>query len=319
MKKIILTLFLSLLLSTSLLTAKLVSAHHNTITQTASCSGYTVKADYVGGNDTRRVLTNVVFKLDGGIDQNIASDWRGASNGFNIFTRTGTGNHEVKATGTVKLYSCDEQNDDLWTQSGIVKCDAGGSNNSDDGWDLVETDTFNLDYKGSCATSTPSPTVIPTPTVTPSPIMTPTGTPTATSTMSPSPTPSQSPEPTETPVPSETPTPTPSPEVKVETPLTEAGTSSCPITAPAKIPNIYVVNAGKGKLEVRWMPTGGNKAHILYGAEAGKPQHSLIDTDNDGVEVISSLNSGQHYWFSVVNGSDCSWSSPSDWYDPIVE
>jgi len=115
-------------------------------------------------------------------------------------------------------------------------------------------------------------------------------------------------------------TPEPGPEpTRVETPLTEAGAPVCSEVAPAKIPNIFVVNAGVGKLEVRWIPTGGEFAHIFYGAEAGKPEHSLINTPNDGVEVIGALNSGQHYWFSVVNGGGCAWSSLSDWFDPIVE
>lgn len=118
----------------------------------------------------------------------------------------------------------------------------------------------------------------------------------------------------------DTPPAGPAPEViRVETPTTEAGAPVCTDVAPAKIPNIFVVNAGVGKLEVRWIPTGGDKAHIFYGLEVGKPLFSLIDTPNDGVEVIGSLVSGKHYWFSVVNGSGCAWSSLSDWYDPIVE
>lgn len=146
---------------------------------------------------------------------------------------------------------------------------------------------------------------------------------TATPTASPSATPevTPSPEPSVTPTPEVTPQPsvTPSPEVRVETPLTDAGVGECTDVAPAKIPVIFVDNAGVGQLEVRWMPTGGDKAHIFYGLEVGKPLFSLIDTPNDGVEVIGSLVSGKHYWFSVTNGQGCAWSSLSDWYDPIVE
>jgi hypothetical protein len=116
------------------------------------------------------------------------------------------------------------------------------------------------------------------------------------------------------------PEPGPAPEpVRVETPLTEAGAPVCGDVAPAKIPNIFVVNAGSGKLEVRWIPTGGEFAHIFYGAKAGESQYSLINTPNDGVEVIGALNPGQHYWFAVTNGGGCAWSSLSDWFDPIVE
>ena len=163
------------------------------------------------------------------------------------------------------------------------------------------------DYKAMVCSSTPTPTATPVVTPSPTPVVTPT------------PTPSQSPEPSETPTPSEEPKSTPTPEVRVETPLTEAGAPTCGDVAPAKVPNIFVANAGKGQLEVRWIPTGGDKALIFYGLEAGKPLYSLIDTPNDGVEVIGGLNSGSHYWFSVSNGSGCAWSSVSDWYDPIVE
>jgi len=109
----------------------IVSAHHNTITQDASCSSYNVKAEYVGGDEYRRVLTDVQFTLDG-VLENIDQDWRGMSNGFTIFTRTGTGKHDVKTTGTVKMYSCDDTNpsdtysngnDNLWTDGSVYKCD----------------------------------------------------------------------------------------------------------------------------------------------------------------------------------------------------
>ncbi len=159
------------------------------------------------------------------------------------------------------------------------------------------------DYKAMVCSATPTPSATPVVTPSPTPVVTPTPTP----------------EPSETPTPSETPESTPTPVVRVETPLTEAGAPTCGDVAPAKVPNIFVANAGVGKLEVRWTPTGGAYAHILYGLEAGKPEHSLLNTSNDGVEVISGLVSGNHYWFSVTNGENCAWSSLSDWYDPIVE
>ena len=169
-----------------------------------------------------------------------------------------------------------------------------------------------IKVKKVCASATPTASPSATPVVTATPSASP----------SPSSTPSESPVPSETPTPSETPEATPSstptPEVMVETPLTEAGVSACDATAPAKVPNIFVTNAGVGKLEVRWIPTGGNKAHIVYGLEAGKPLFSLIDTPNDGVEVIGNLVSGKHYWFAVTNGDGCAWSQLSNWYDPIV-
>lgn len=188
------------------------------------------------------------------------------------------------------------------------------SNNFGSSWfhpngvqNIVKHGTGSVNKPGNCATPTPSPTITPT--------STPTATPSASPTQSPVPSESPSPEPSSEP----TPTATPTPVVRVETPLTVAGAPVCGDTAPAKIPNIFVDNAGVGKLEVRWIPTGGDKAHIFYGLEVGKPLFSLIDTPNDGVEVIGGLNSGSHYWFAVTNGSGCAWSQLSDWYDPVVE
>jgi len=144
------------------------------------------------------------------------------------------------------------------------------------------------------------------PSTTPRPTATVTATATATASAEPTAEPTKEPEVTQTPV-------------IVEIGLTVAGVGECAETAPAKIPNIFVKNAGVGKLEVRWIPSGGEKAHIFYGLKAGSPEHSLINTPNDGVEVIGGLVSGKHYYFAVTNGSGCSWSSLSNWYDPIVE
>ncbi len=305
-----------------------VYAHHNTITQNASCQGYTVSADYVGGSAYRRVLTDVDFKLDNNSTEHINQDWRGISNGFNIFTRTGTGNHEVKVTGTVKLYSCEQDADDIWTQNGIVKCDAGGSNNSDDGWDLIETDTFTLDYKGQCITptptSTPTPTPSPTPTVTPTPTPTETPTPTPTEEVTPTPTPSPTPEPeceSEC-EPEVTPTPSPTPEPCREncgTPPTFQGSTTnapqCPDVAPTKIgANFHIYRKG-GDAIAKWFATEGSKVHIYYvNINDLSDVHALRDVTNDGYEDNLHLLGNKDWRFGLQQVNGCA-AGPIVWVD----
>ena len=239
MKKVLFGFTTLLLAVAGLLSAKLVFAHHNTITQTASCQGYNVAADYVGGSEYRRVVADVDFTLDGVLEL-INSDWRGQSNGFNIFTRTGSGSHSVVTTGTVKMYSCDDTNpsdsssngsENLWTDGSVYKCDqssSGSQNHNDDsGWELIETDTFNLNFnKNVCGTPTPVPTSVPTVQPTTTPTVEPTYDPCAheqceTGTPVPTIDPCDGPCPTESPIPTETPTPT---EEPTSTPLVCSGT-----------------------------------------------------------------------------------------------
>lgn len=85
------------------------------------------------------------------------------------------------------------------------------------------------------------------------------------------------------------------------------------------VANINVVSTGnKGELEVQWaLPSNANQVHIEYGLEQNA-QHSLLNTPNDGNEVIRNLVSGKHYWFRVAGVDGCSVGNWSRWFDPIV-
>lgn len=174
------------------------------------------------------------------------------------------------------------------------------------------------DSIGACVSVTPTVTVTPSPTITVSP------------------TPSceggevysirqicPTEEPTPTPTVEVTPTPTEKVESGGGSAPTFAGSSTeapqCGDTKPGKVANINVVSTGeRGVLVVQWaLPSGADKAHIEYGLEK-EPQHSLLETPNDGNEVIHELNSGQHYWFRVAGVNGCAVGDWSDWYDPIA-
>ena len=77
-------------------------AHHNNIVQEASCDGYLVKADYIGGSGLRKVEWDVDLTVDGSTE-NISGEWIGHHSGFNIFSRSGTGAHDVQVSGYVKM------------------------------------------------------------------------------------------------------------------------------------------------------------------------------------------------------------------------
>jgi hypothetical protein len=81
-------------------------AHHNTVTESADCSGWLSKADYIGGNADRMVVVDVV--IDGEVIQQTfyfdnAHGHLGRQTFYNLFERTGTGS--VQTSGTIKLYS----------------------------------------------------------------------------------------------------------------------------------------------------------------------------------------------------------------------
>lgn len=143
---------------------------------------------------------------------------------------------------------------------------------------------------------------------------------TPTPTEEPTPTPTE--EPTVTPTPTDTPrvTPTPTEEPKVES-RSESGSASAPScgdSKPEKVANINVVTTGnKGELEVQWSLPNSNSVHIEYGLEQFA-QHALLNTPNDGHEVIGGLASGKHYWFRVAGVNGCAVGDYSGWFDPIV-
>lgn len=128
-----------------------------------------------------------------------------------------------------------------------------------------------------------------------------------------------------TPTPTEEPevTPTPTEEPK-GTPPTFVGSSTeapgvCGDARPTRVANINVVSHGvKGELEVQWaLPTGGDRVHIEYGL-GQNAEHALLNTPNDGNEIIGGLNSGSHYWFRVAGVNGCAVGDYSGWFDPIA-
>lgn len=154
------------------------------------------------------------------------------------------------------------------------------------------------------------------PCVSPSPSVSPSATPTLPPIVWPSVLPSVSPS--VTPQPSRTPEPTP----QYPTPVFTQLPVSCGDPIPQPVANIYVDSGviGDGQLEVRWTPTGNPqppKAHIRYGLEIGNYPYALLETDNDGKEVIGALTNGTHYFFEVAQVSGVcvgNWSLP---YDPL--
>lgn len=181
------------------------------------------------------------------------------------------------------------------------------------------------DYAGECQVeATPTPTCTPTPTeeVTPTPTDTPKD---YCETL-----PGVQAEDVDCPE-EEEPTPTPTDEPRVTptpgepgNPPTFAGSSTnppgvCPINDIGNVANINVKTTGnKGELLVQWsIPQNADKVHIIYGLEQ-HAQHSLLNTPNDGNEVIRNLVSGKHYWFAVAGVRDCGVGSYSRWFDPLV-
>lgn len=117
-----------------------------------------------------------------------------------------------------------------------------------------------------------------------------------------------------------TPTPTKEPEHVSTLPGSTTETpASCPINDISRVANIFVKTTGnKGELEVQWaLPANADEAHIEYGLEKNAT-HALLNTPNDGNEVIKGLKSGEHYWFRVAGVRDCGVGAFSDWFDPIV-
>ena len=161
------------------------------------------------------------------------------------------------------------------------------------------------DHLGACV----EPTVTPTPTVEVTP--TPTQEPECEKECEPTPTPTEEPRVT----------PTPTEEPKVESHSESTGSPSAPScgdSKPERVANINVVTTGnKGELEVQWSLPNSNSVHIEYGLEQFA-QHALLNTPNDGHEVIGGLTSGQHYWFRVAGVNGCAVGDYSNWFDPIV-
>ena len=97
---------------------------------------------------------------------------------------------------------------------------------------------------------------------------------------------------------------------------------TCSDSVPGKVANIFVATGtpNDGKLEVKWLSDEpkGNKAHIRYTEGNGENwQHALLNTDNDGNEVIGELKNGVHYNFQVAQVNGCAVGPWSKTYDPL--
>lgn len=153
------------------------------------------------------------------------------------------------------------------------------------------------------------------------PTVTPTNSPTPTPTVEVTPTPTGEPTPTPTDEPRVTPTPTEEPKGGDQPTFAGSSTEAptCSDSKPGTVANINVKSAGvSGQLEVQWsLPTGADKVHIEYGLDKFA-QHALLNTPNDGNEVIGNLVSGKHYWFRVAGVNGCAVGEFSNWFDPIA-
>lgn len=161
-----------------------------------------------------------------------------------------------------------------------------------------------------CGPQSPSP--IPSVIPSPSPSIEPTSTPEP----SESPRPSQSPEPTATPKPPES-TNQPAPS---DPPKSESKAPTCDKSKPGDVAGIFVDQGipNDHKVEVRWWPpSGADKVHIRFAeyTQEGWP-YSLLDTPNDGHEVIDMLKIKTNYRFQVAGVNGCTVGNWSVLFDP---
>ncbi len=134
---------------------------------------------------------------------------------------------------------------------------------------------------------------------------------------SPEPTPEVSPEPSVEPRSVPTTEPMHTTVVSVQTSVVTP--TQCADSVPHETANIFVDSGvpNDNKLEVRWLPAeGASRAHIVY-AEYGQPwSYALLDTENDGHEVIGGLKNGQNYYFQVAGVNGCAVGPWSTAFDP---
>ncbi|KKW26434.1 MAG: hypothetical protein VF00_C0007G0011, partial [candidate division Kazan bacterium GW2011_GWB1_52_7] len=91
-------------------------AHHPTGSATASCDGYDISGNYVGGSSYRWLDWNVTVTIDG-VPEVIAGSWDGIDPGFEIFSRTGSGPHDVEVSGYIKMYNDNAVSEDTYTKT----------------------------------------------------------------------------------------------------------------------------------------------------------------------------------------------------------
>jgi hypothetical protein len=182
-------------------------AHHVKLSDDASCDGWTVRAEYIGGDEDRMVVVDAWIN-DEHIDETFFFDegtgHLGHQDYFLLYERSGTGS--LQTSGTVTMYARD--------------------------WRGRYKETVDEDYTGIdlvCAT--------PTPPVTATPIATDTPVPTATSTPTPDDTPETSgsvtPLPTDTPDTTIESTITPLP-TETSTPSAQGSTTPLPTNTPSR-------------------------------------------------------------------------------------
>jgi hypothetical protein len=95
----------------------------------------------------------------------------------------------------------------------------------------------------------------------------------------------------------------------------------CSITNIGDVANIVALTGtpNDGKIEVQWsLPENADKVHIVYReySESGWT-HALLNTPNDGNEVIGELKNGVNYAFAVAGVRDCGVGKFSQEYDPM--
>jgi hypothetical protein len=100
----------------------------------------------------------------------------------------------------------------------------------------------------------------------------------------------------------------------------ETAPGVCSINDIGDVANINVLTGtpNDGMVEVQWsLPQNADKVHIMYG-EYGKPyEHALLNTDNDGHEVIGGLKNGVNYNFKVAGVRGCGVGNYSKEFDPM--
>jgi hypothetical protein len=88
------------------LSVSIAHAHHNTVTESASCTGWSSRADYEGGNQDRKIVVDVTiagehisqtFYFDNGAGH------LGRQDSYVLYTRSGIG--AVDTSGTITIYS----------------------------------------------------------------------------------------------------------------------------------------------------------------------------------------------------------------------
>ena len=134
------------------------------------------------------------------------------------------------------------------------------------------------------------------------------------------------PTPTEEVTPTPTDTPRVTPEPQNDTPIVEVvsnttSTPSCSDLKPVAVSDIWIENPTHqdGKVTLHWGTNANySQVHIVYGFTPGDIRYSLLNTDNDGVEVISELDNQKIYWFSVGYVNGCNVSDYTKWIDPAV-